>query len=124
MEKGAAQCGLRGAKRCCEFVKTEIFFRRLREKISGALDERDGAGNLIGAAAQAGAVAVFFSFFARAEESDVAAQGPARRARRAAIDVRRAHGENESAVGARIAGTRGAPVARGGVLRDGWGAIR
>src|SRR5205823_13250885 len=54
-----------------------------------------------------------------AKETDVAAQGPARGARRAAIDVRRAHGKYEGAVGARIARPRSAPVARGSVRRDG-----
>src|SRR5881398_491186 len=54
---------------------------------------------------------------------DVAAERPARRARRAAINSRRAHGEDEGAVGAAVASARGVPVPGGHLGRDGLRAV-
>ena len=88
MEKGAAQSGLRGAEGLRQLAQPQAFVGRLREKVDGALDQPDGAGDFVGAAAQAGAIALALGFFARAEEGDIAAQRPTRGARRAAVDVR------------------------------------
>src|ERR1700674_1116772 len=84
----------------------------------GAVDQRNGTGSLIGAAAQASPVAVFFRFFPCAEKSDVPPQWPPRRARRPAINMRRAYGKHEAPIGPGIACQRRVPIPCGRVRRD------
>ena len=123
LKKRPAQGRWRRAKRLGQLMQSHAFFGKLGEKVRGALDQCDRSGNFVGAAAQAGSITMPLRLLARPEERDVPAQRPACRARRAAIDTRRAHGKNESAVGAGIARPRGAPVARGGMRRDGLRGI-
>src|SRR5436190_16210331 len=84
----------------------------------GALHYRNWTRNLIRSATQARPVTLLFRLFARAEESDVAPERPARRARRPTIDVSRAHGKHEASIGPGVACQRGPPVPRGCVCRD------
>ena len=78
VEEGAAQGRLRCAERLGQLAQRQAFVGGLRKKVGGVLDQRDGAGNFVGAAAQARAITVALRFFARAKEGDVAAQRPTR----------------------------------------------
>src|SRR5215475_12442790 len=86
--------------------------------VCGALHQCNWVGNLVGAATQAWTIAVFLCLFTCAIENDVAAQRPARGARWAAVNVRRAYGQNERAIGAAVARTSGGPIARCGARRN------
>ncbi len=61
-----------------------------------------------------------FPFFARAKENDVAPQRTAGRAGWPAINVCRAHGQHECAVGARVASTSRASIGRPYAARLAW----
>src|SRR5580692_8973444 len=88
----------------------QAFFPRLGKIFRGARDECCRSSDFVGAAAQARAEALPFRFFARVEENYVLPQRAPRRARRPAIYVRGAHGQDEFAVGAGVALESGAPI--------------
>src|SRR5580704_2005485 len=72
-------------------------------------------------AAAAGTIPVIFGFLGGAEENSVLAERAARGTGRAAVDMRRAHGKHEAAVGTEITLQCGLPEIFSQAWRDaGW----
>jgi hypothetical protein len=84
----------------------------------GALHQCNRPRNLVRFAAQARPKPLFFSLFPSAKENHVAPQWPPRRARRPAVNMRRAHRQHEGAIRARIPRQSSLPVPRRRVRRN------